>query len=374
MSRPAASALARAIPGQTQTASKVSARRLSSGTHTPDDSLSRRGSQSLHFASRRSSSNSSPAVPLALASLRQEFKTVRSLHTSPVFQNEAEERSASQRRREDIPASSWSRPPRPSQDAEEDVVPTYYLERKKQRASISERKEQEGGLMAELNAGILADGLAAGTRAREEKMPVEVRLPDGSVEHPSGFAPPTAETDFHPVAAKVASEEGVRQAWDEREFVGQLGAEPIEACAETEQVWIERKLKEDLALGENAGLTAVDALSAAGTDPSTLWVPPASLKADDPDGVVPEFYVGRKAAEGELGMMHDLHEGLITADMRHREEKIPVEVVLEDGTVAHPSGFEPPTAETEFHPMAAKSGEGSKMVWTDVLEAKREEA
>ena len=81
-------------------------------------------------------------------------------------------------------------------------MPPFYVERKKQRDSISQRKEEEGGLMAELNAGILSEGLAAETRVRDEKMPVEVRLPDGTISHPSGFEPPTPETDFHPVAAR----------------------------------------------------------------------------------------------------------------------------------------------------------------------------
>ena len=48
--------------------------------------------------------------------------------------------------------------------------------------------------MHELHAGILSDEVAARTREREEKIPVEVVLDDGTVAHPSGFVPPTAET------------------------------------------------------------------------------------------------------------------------------------------------------------------------------------
>ncbi|KAK7679050.1 hypothetical protein QCA50_017994 [Cerrena zonata] len=123
------------------------------------------------------------------------------------------------RDRANIPASAWSRPHKPSQDADDNVVPVYYVERKKQRDTISERKEEEGGLMAELSAGILSDGVAAQTKVIPEKIPVEVREPDGSVRHPSGFEPPTPETDFHPTASKTATEDDpllttVKITWD----------------------------------------------------------------------------------------------------------------------------------------------------------------
>ncbi|GBE89056.1 hypothetical protein SCP_1500580 [Sparassis crispa] len=61
--------------------------------------------------------------------------------------------------------------------------------------------------MAELNAGILSEGLASSVRSRKEKIPVELRMADGSVRHPSGFELPTAETDFHPVAAKTPTDD-----------------------------------------------------------------------------------------------------------------------------------------------------------------------
>jgi len=57
--------------------------------------------------------------------------------------------------------------------------------------------------MAELSAGILSEGLAAQTKVREEKIPVEVEAKDGVVQHPSGFVPPTPETEFHPTIAKT---------------------------------------------------------------------------------------------------------------------------------------------------------------------------
>lgn len=123
------------------------------------------------------------------------------------------------RDRANIPASAWSRPHKPSQDADDNVVPVYYVERKKQRDTISERKEEEGGLMSELSAGILSDGVAAQTKVIPEKIPVEVRHPDGSVRHPSGFEPPTPETQFHPSASKTPTEDDpllttIKVTWD----------------------------------------------------------------------------------------------------------------------------------------------------------------
>lgn len=105
-----------------------------------------------------------------------------------------------------IPTSSWDTPARSTMSSTDPdtIVPPFYIERKKQRDSISERKEEEGELMYELSAGILSDDFSAHHRVREEKIPVEVQGHDGVMRHPSGFEPPTAETDFHPTAAKPA--------------------------------------------------------------------------------------------------------------------------------------------------------------------------
>ncbi|KAH9929366.1 uncharacterized protein B0H18DRAFT_1117410 [Fomitopsis serialis] len=79
-----------------------------------------------------------------------------------------------------IPVSSWDTPERQTvlmrgqreENTRGDVVPTYYIERKRQRSNIAEHKE-EGVLMSELSAGILSEGLAADMRVREEKILVE---------------------------------------------------------------------------------------------------------------------------------------------------------------------------------------------------------
>lgn len=120
-----------------------------------------------------------------------------------------------------IDESSWTRPHKPSQDADDNVVPAYYVERKRQLDDIAERKEEEGGLMAQLSAGIISEGIAAQTRVREGKVPVEIVEEDGTVRLPSGFEPPTPATDFHPVVAMPPAEDDTpiltaeKVSWDE---------------------------------------------------------------------------------------------------------------------------------------------------------------
>ncbi|KAI0317033.1 hypothetical protein OF83DRAFT_1083873 [Amylostereum chailletii] len=70
------------------------------------------------------------------------------------------------------------------------AVPRFYIERKRQRDSIEDRKEEEGGLMHELSAGLLADDVAATTRIQPNKVPTE-HAHGGFTIHPSGFVVPT---------------------------------------------------------------------------------------------------------------------------------------------------------------------------------------
>ena len=127
--------------------------------------------------------------------------------------------------RSKITTSAWDTPAHSTaqQDSADpdSIVPAFYVERKKQRASIAERMEEEGSLMHELSAGVLSDEVAAQIREREEKIPVEVALRDGTVVHPSGFVPPTPETEFHPVAAKPG--DAPKQSWVE--VLGSGGAD-----------------------------------------------------------------------------------------------------------------------------------------------------
>ncbi|EED77268.1 predicted protein [Postia placenta Mad-698-R] len=309
--------------------------------------------------------------------------------------------------RMDIPGSTWARPHKPSQDADDNVVPSYY------------RKEEEGGLMAELSAGILSEGVAAKTRAREEKIPVEVRDPKtGTVRHPSGFEPPTPETHFHPAAAKTPTEDHpmlatVKQLWDERpanldapevpgpnlrveqEFTERMVQQGADADADAARVLVNHARTEQGPSG------TFDALSGSGSTtqaqrtniPTSSWDTPkrAARWQQHPEDVVPTYYIERKRQrnsiaerkEEEGGLMSELNAGILgeglAADMKHREEKIPVEVKdPETGTVRHPSGFEPPTPETHFHPAAAKTATEDhpmmstvKVPWTEVLHLKK---
>ena len=341
----------------------------------------------------------------------------RSLHsTAP----QAAEVPSTFHDRAQIQGSAWSKPPQASQDADENVVPAYYVERKRQRDAITQRKEEEGGLMAELNAGILSDGLAARTRVREEKIPVEVRAADGSVVHPSGFEPPTPETAFHPAAAKVpegqpdpdAPVATMKQLWDERKFqagpphgarrridpavhknilkrvlkaqVAQADARARQAERESaEKQAAQSKSKYGASDAREHAVRAADASESSFEQraemPVSAWDQPGRVRTGvrPSDDVVPSYYIERKRQraalavrkEEEGGLMHELSAGILSddvgVDMRIREEKIPVEVRAADGSRVHPSGYVPPTPETEFHPVAAKSSSSPpKTPWT----------
>ncbi|GJE93560.1 hypothetical protein PsYK624_097190 [Phanerochaete sordida] len=149
---------------------------------------------------------SAPSPPASAS--RQTYIQTRAYHSSAPSRSDSDEktRTTPSERAAEIPTSAWSRPHKPSQDADDDVVPAYYVERRRQLDEIAERKEAEGGLMAQLSAGILSEGIAAQTRPREEKIPPEVVEEDGTVRLPSGFEPPTPATEFHPVAALPAVE------------------------------------------------------------------------------------------------------------------------------------------------------------------------
>jgi len=303
------------------------------------------------------------------------------------------------------------------------------------RDAVAERKEEEGGLMAELSAGILSEGVAAKTRAREEKIPVEVVDPqDGTVRHPSGFEPPTPETQFHPAAAKTPTEEHpfvatVKQLWDERppnteapdvppydprverSFAQRKIAEEsvnggTGAESEAANVLVDHARTEHGAVGGPSGTFNTISKSGISTAherkgiPTSSWDTPKQSPAwqprweQHPEDVVPPYYIERKRQrasiaerkESEGSLMAELNAGILSeglaAEIKHREEKIPVEVLdLQDGTVRHPSGFEPPTPETHFHPAAAKTPTEDhpimstvKIPWTEVPNMKNTSA
>jgi len=165
--------------------------------------------------------------------------------------------------------SAWD-PVVSSKDTSEEVIPLYYIERKRARDTLAERKEKEGDFMYTLTAGILSDGLAASTRRLEAKIPTEHLHPDGRLLHASGYEVPTPGT-----APKAMADLRDRNPL-------------IQTAAVLERVQEESVLK---------GIADSGTLDAATT---------------------------------------------------RQRGKIPYEVMEHDGTVRHPSGFEPPTLMTEF--------------------------
>ena len=146
----------------------------------------------------------------------------------------------------------------------DEYVPPFYIERKRQRDSIEDRKEQEGGLMHELNAGILSDEVAATTRRLVHKIPTEHEF-EGVIMHPSGFVVPQP------------GEHGESMAdLRERDMAMQTAA-------------VAARVNEDALLCELTGV-----------------------------------------------------------HVRAHDHKVPYEIMANDGTVQHPSGFVPPTAAHEF--------------------------
>ncbi|KAL6299151.1 hypothetical protein BKA93DRAFT_615809 [Sparassis latifolia] len=369
--------------------------------------------ESTDFASELQDGKRVPVELLTPASssydARSHLKQRRSFHASALARagdhssSSSSPSSSFQNRDKSIPASSWSRPPRPPQDADDNVVPAFYVERKRQRDDISERKVAESSLMAELNAGILSEGLSASVRPREEKIPVEVRMADGSVRHPSGFEPPTAETDFHPVAAKTPTEEDpqsilstVKQMWDARKFA-EPEVPPISIDADVEAEYLKRKVQDIIdnsavrtaQIAEPASAVNFDLVSGVSSTPespstTSSWDTPArsTARSTDPDNIVPPYYIERKQQRDSISqrkeedeLMSELSAGVlsdgIAAEMRLRDEKIPVEVFEEDGIVRHPSGYAPPTPETDFYPASAKSPESPpKTLWTELTASK----
>ncbi|KAI0064849.1 hypothetical protein BV25DRAFT_1898430 [Artomyces pyxidatus] len=157
-------------------------------------------------------------------------------------------------------ASGLTRPAGADSQSEDpdSIVPPFYIERKRQRDAIEERKELEGGLMFELSTGVLSGDVAATTVAHPHKVPTEF-----AGVHPSGFTVPS------PGMAPESSAD--RRARD-----------PAQQTA---------------AVAERVGEVAF--------------------------------------AEVDTGM-------------RGRREKVPYEVVEQDGAVRHPSGFVPPTPADGF--------------------------
>ncbi|TFY54070.1 hypothetical protein EVG20_g9857, partial [Dentipellis fragilis] len=104
------------------------------------------------------------------------------------------------------------------------VVPQFYIEFKRQRDAILERKELENELMSELSAGLLSDGIAATMRRLPNKIPTE-HAEDGQWVHPSGFVVPSPGAAVERMADLRARDStiqttGVRERVQEEDFTG----------------------------------------------------------------------------------------------------------------------------------------------------------
>ncbi|KAK7027315.1 hypothetical protein VNI00_015278 [Paramarasmius palmivorus] len=179
------------------------------------------------------------------------------------------------------PQDSWVRPGDSIAATEKDV------ERKGVQTNAVKHRVSEENL----------DNIIIELKSRQGKVPFEVELDDGTVEHPSGFVPPTAADKF----------------------------------------------SDHSSVGSNA-------------PPAAPYQPRrSSVTEDTHSDAVPGIsqWQAIKAREAEQGqLMPHLTEGIlsggVTAAMKHRDEKIPTEVygVNEGGEVQpmqHPSGFIPPT-------------------------------
>ena len=119
---------------------------------------------------RRKSSDSS-ATPLKSGTLEQQ-----PTHTSGTASGESSGASHNPRSTQTDPGDSSTRE-------------TDEVLQQEQRESIQRRKEQEGGLMTELSAGVLAGGVSASTEPRDQKKPTAYATQEGvqTAQHPPEF-------------------------------------------------------------------------------------------------------------------------------------------------------------------------------------------
>ncbi|TFY73284.1 hypothetical protein EWM64_g10728, partial [Hericium alpestre] len=89
-------------------------------------------------------------------------------------------------------SASFTSIPSAPLDADPDtIVPPFYVQFKRQRDAILERKELDSELMSLLSAGLLSDDIAATTRRYPQKIPTEHATPSGEFVHASGFVVPS---------------------------------------------------------------------------------------------------------------------------------------------------------------------------------------
>ncbi|KAI4518487.1 hypothetical protein K523DRAFT_238698 [Schizophyllum commune Tattone D] len=119
----------------------------------------------------RKTDSASPATPLKSGTLDQQ-----PTHTSGTASGESSGASHNPRSTQTDPGDSSTRK-------------TDEVLQQEQRESIQRRKEQEGGLMTELSAGVLAGGVSASTEPRDQKKPTAYATQEGvqTAQHPPEF-------------------------------------------------------------------------------------------------------------------------------------------------------------------------------------------
>lgn len=238
----------------------------------------------------------------------------------------------------------------------DDVTLRYYVERRAKLDQSAERKPFiAGDLMPGLAASIRSVGLEASITPRKHKVPLEMQSEDGTVTHASGFVPPTPG-QWHFDAGMVHDGFSAAEAGRVKDV----------------DVWPNKA--GFFAIEDKAALFAARALHTAARDrtgslPMRAPVPRQSFttatvrrarQRETDEEIALRFYVERKAEREQIAerkavegdLMPTLSANIISegfdAAITAKEEKIPAEVVAEDGTVQHASGFVPPTPREVF--------------------------
>ena len=225
------------------------------------------------------------------------------------------------------------------QDDPDAVVPTYYVERKKQRDSIEERKETEGSLMYELNAGVLSDDIAASMRRDPRKVPTEFEVDDGVIVHPSGFTVPSPGEAGESMADR-RPRDLAQQTAAVAERVGEEDYTGVSAQLRTRAEKVPFEVTEmDGTVRHPSGFEPPTPAHEFRTPPFKVPAPNAFAAELDPDEVVPEYYVERKYQRGE----EDEEFFAFETGMTRPPHKVPFEHLDEHGNLVHPSGFTVPS-------------------------------
>jgi hypothetical protein len=261
----------------------------------------------------------------------------------------------------------------------DDIALRFYIERKADLETVTERKELAGDVMPHLAAVILTQGLEATISPRRNKVPVECPTIDGILQHPSGFVPPTP-AQFHLETGVVPS--GLTAAFAHADQVPDITVPPFEprpgrqtkvrdeakpagAAMPTPPPSERTSSYHARELHTTSSTTGRPTIGLASAPTKALFHmstprPQATSRRQPDEDVTMRYYIERKAEresvverktiEGDLmpGLSASIISDGFDAEIKAQESKVPVEILAADGTVTHASGFVPPTP-AEFH-------------------------